>query len=77
MAKQKGIIKIDGTLGDITFYQTKDGYLVREKGSLTAQRISSRCKIKMAFLSGFWQMCWQVAVFCWQVAFAKGKKKGR
>jgi len=41
MAKQKGLIKIDGTLGDITFYQTRDGYLVREKGNLNAQRILS------------------------------------
>lgn len=34
MAKQKGIIKLNGTIGDITFYKTKDGYIAREKGAL-------------------------------------------
>lgn len=41
MARQKGIIKIKGTLGDITFYKTKDGYMAREKGGVDAKRISS------------------------------------
>ena len=27
MARQKGIIKLDGTIEDITFYKSKDGYL--------------------------------------------------
>lgn len=31
MAKQKGIVKIKGTLDDLTFMKTKDGYLVKEK----------------------------------------------
>lgn len=31
MAKQRGIIKIEGTLGDITFLKTQDGYLAKEK----------------------------------------------
>ena len=39
MAKQKGIIKLDGTMGDITFYRTKDGYMAREKGGVSAERI--------------------------------------
>ena len=33
MAKQKGIIKLDGTIGDITFYKSQDGYLAREKAA--------------------------------------------
>ncbi len=41
MARQKGIIKLKGTIGDITFYKTKDGHLAREKGSLDASRIAS------------------------------------
>ncbi len=41
MAKQKGIIKIEGTLGDITFLRTEDGYIVKEKTSINANRIAS------------------------------------
>lgn len=39
MARQKGIIKIDGTIGDITFYRSKDGYMAREKGGVSGDRI--------------------------------------
>lgn len=38
MARQKSIFKIEGTLGDVTFYKSKDGYLVREKGGITSER---------------------------------------
>ena len=31
MAKQRGIIKLDGTMADITFYRTKHGYMAKEK----------------------------------------------
>lgn len=41
MAKQKGIIKLKGTIGDITFYKSKDGYVAREKGGIDANRIAS------------------------------------
>ena len=41
MARQKGIIKLKGTIGDITFYKTQDGHLVREKGGIDASRIAS------------------------------------
>lgn len=41
MARQKGIIKLDGTIGDITFYKSKDGYLAREKGGVPAERIAN------------------------------------
>ena len=41
MAKQKSIIKLEGTIGGISFYKTQDGYLAREKTSLSASRISS------------------------------------
>jgi hypothetical protein len=42
MAIQKGIIKLKGTIGDITFYKTsQDGHLAREKGGIDANRIKS------------------------------------
>jgi len=41
MAQQKGIIKLDGTISGITFYKTRDGYLAREKGGVTAEKIAN------------------------------------
>lgn len=41
MARQKGIIKLKGTIGDITFYKTKDGHMAREKGGVDAKRIAN------------------------------------
>lgn len=41
MARQKGIIKIKGKVGDLSFYKTQDGHLVREKGGVDASRIAS------------------------------------
>ena len=39
MARQKGIIKLLGTVGDITFYKAKEGFLAREKGGVDKERI--------------------------------------
>lgn len=39
MANQEGIIKIKGTIGDITFFKTKEGYKVRQKGGVDGSRI--------------------------------------
>lgn len=39
MARQKGIIKLEGSVGDVSFYKSKDGYLAREKGGVDADRI--------------------------------------
>jgi hypothetical protein len=39
MPRQKGIFKVKGTTGDITFYESMDGYMVREKGGIDANRI--------------------------------------
>ncbi|NIJ46546.1 hypothetical protein FHR24_003035 [Wenyingzhuangia heitensis] len=33
MTRQKDIIKLKGTIGDITFHKTKDGHLARENDS--------------------------------------------
>jgi len=41
MAKQKGIIKLEGTIGEITFHKSKDGYIAKEKSSLSAERIAT------------------------------------
>lgn len=41
MARQKGIIKLEGKIGDISFYKSKDGYLAREKGGVEAERIKN------------------------------------
>lgn len=41
MARQRGIIKLKGTIGDITFYKTQDGHLAREKGGIDASRIAN------------------------------------
>ncbi|HYK56953.1 MAG TPA: hypothetical protein VEV15_10835, partial [Flavisolibacter sp.] len=41
MAKQRGIIKLEGTIGDITFQKTQDGYLAKEKTSIPASRIAT------------------------------------
>lgn len=38
MARQKSIFKIEGTIGDVTFYKSKDGFLVREKGGVSSER---------------------------------------
>lgn len=38
MAKQDGIIKITGTIDDITFYKMGDEYYARMKSSLTGKR---------------------------------------
>ncbi|MEV4886046.1 hypothetical protein MRBLMN1_004603 [Chitinophaga ginsengisegetis] len=41
MAKQNGIIPLQGTIGNITFYKSKAGYLAREKGGVSANRIAT------------------------------------
>lgn len=39
MAQQKGVIKLNGTVGDLTFYKSKDGYMVKQKSAVSADRI--------------------------------------
>src|SRR6056297_2780323 len=41
MARQTGIIKLEGTIGDISFYKTKDGHLARTKGGVDGDRIQN------------------------------------
>lgn len=41
MAKQRGIKPLEGTIGGITFYKGKEGYLAREKGGVSGERIAN------------------------------------
>jgi hypothetical protein len=41
MAKQSSIIKIEGSIEDLTFYKSKDGYRVRKKSGVSADRIEN------------------------------------
>jgi hypothetical protein len=41
MARQSGLIKIKGTLDNVTFYKSKDGHLARMKTSVDATRIAN------------------------------------
>jgi hypothetical protein len=41
MAKQKGVIKLEGTIGDITFFKSKDGFLARENNPVDGKRIAT------------------------------------
>jgi hypothetical protein len=41
MAQQKGILPLRGTIGNVTFYKSKEGYMAREKGGVDAKRIAS------------------------------------
>ena len=41
MARQSGIVKLEGTIGNISFYKSQDGFLAREKGGVDGTRIAS------------------------------------
>lgn len=41
MAKQKGIIKLEGKIGDLSFLKTKDGYSAKEKGGIDGDKIKN------------------------------------
>lgn len=41
MAQQESLIKLKGTIGDLTFYKTADGYMARRKGGITAERLKN------------------------------------
>ena len=41
MAKQDGILPIKGTIDNISFYKTEDGYLARKKGGVDAKRMAT------------------------------------
>ncbi|MBD8489174.1 hypothetical protein IFO69_10495 [Echinicola sp. CAU 1574] len=39
MARQSSFIKLEGTIGDVTFYKGRNGYNARQKGGITKERI--------------------------------------
>lgn len=41
MAKQSSIIPFEGTLGNITFYKTEDGYRVKRKSAVSKKRLAT------------------------------------
>src|SRR5947209_20449987 len=41
MAKQVGPVKLIGTIGDITFLKTQDGYLAKMRSSIASSRVKS------------------------------------
>lgn len=41
MARQTSIFQFEGTIGDLCFYKTKHGYLVRSKGGVSKKRIKN------------------------------------
>ncbi len=41
MARQKGIIPLQGTIGNINFFKSGDGYMAREKGGVSADKIAN------------------------------------
>lgn len=41
MAKQTGIFPLQGSIGNISFFKTKDGYMARQKTGVTGQRIAT------------------------------------
>src|SRR4051812_46828536 len=41
MAEQKGIIPLQGTIGNITFVKSGDGYRARAKGGVSGKRIAT------------------------------------
>jgi hypothetical protein len=41
MARQKGIIKLQGKIDDISFYKSQDGHLARAKGGVDGERIKN------------------------------------
>ena len=53
MAKQKGIIKLEGTIGDITFYKSPDGILAKGKGGIPANRIANDPAFQRTRENGF------------------------
>ena len=46
MAKQDGIIPLKGTIDNITFYKSGDGYVARKKGGISASRIATDPKFQ-------------------------------
>lgn len=41
MAQQKGFLPVKGRMGNLSYYKTKDGFLIKDKGGIDKNRIAS------------------------------------
>lgn len=41
MARQSGVFQVEGTIGNVTFYKSKDGFMLRLKGGVSGERIAT------------------------------------
>jgi hypothetical protein len=41
MAKQRGLFKAEGTLDEFSFYKSADGFMIRQKGGVSAERMAT------------------------------------
>ncbi|UCS95046.1 hypothetical protein KZP23_08560 [Echinicola marina] len=46
MARQSSFIKLEGTIGDVTFYKGRNGYNARQKGGIPKERIMKDAKFQ-------------------------------
>lgn len=46
MAQQKSTVQIQGTIGNLTFYKSQDGFMVKAKGSVSKSKIQSDPKFQ-------------------------------
>lgn len=46
MAQQKGHLPVKGRIGNLSFYKTRDGFLVKDKGGIDKNRIASDPKFQ-------------------------------
>ena len=46
MAQQKGHLPVKGRIGNLSFYKTKDGYLIKDKGGIDKSRMASDPKFQ-------------------------------
>lgn len=52
MGKQMSPLKISGTINDLSFYQSQDGFLVRKKGGVSADKIKTDPRFRITRLNG-------------------------
>ncbi len=52
MAKQSGSIPIEGAIGDLVYYKTKYGNLVRRKGNLNRERVMNEAAFERSRAAG-------------------------
>ncbi len=53
MAKQASpIVKLKGTIDDLNFYISEDGFMARQKGGISAERIKNDPKFRLTRLNG-------------------------